>query len=429
MGDTDQGHSRQQNYSLSQNCYIYVSGGIPSMLGTPGTTLFAAAASEGIDRGFHVFNDELYQVSGATLEKVNQDGTRTDLGTIPGTARCIFANDGTDMFIVTGGTIYRFNTSLSTVTDSNFESPESISYLNSQFIYDGSGSRFMVSDVGDGSSINSVNIAAAESDPDKLNLTYTFDQYLYLMGSKTIEPWYNSGVGSPPFERVDTAMIQKGVGSIFSVANTDSFLYFLGDDLNIYQLKSTQVTNVSNAGIAKEITAMSKTDDAIGFTFNLEGMDFYYLAFPTGNKSFLYSETVDQWFTMTYLTDGDRHLASSYAFVYGKHLIADRRNGRVLEWSLDIQDEAGEVIQRRRILPNINGSMLKTPNTRLMMSSIEIEMQKGLGLATGQGSDPILMVEMSFDGGHTWDTIYSLRSGEGGVFDGKVKADTMRSFY
>lgn len=428
VGGTDEGRSKQQSSELSQNCYLYVSGDVPALHGTPGSTTFSAALSTSTDRGFHTFQGELHQVIGTNLEKIALDSVRTVLATIPGTGRCIFADDGTDMFIVTDGVVYRWNTSLSTIT-TNMESPNSVAYLNKKFFYDGSGGRFGVSEPGDGSDVQSDSFAEAESDPDDLLRVYTFDQKAYMMGAKTIEPWYDSGTGSPPVDRIDTGIIQKGLGAIYSVSQTDAFMYFLGDDLNVYQLTGSQVRSLANTGVAKEINLMSATSDAIGFCFNLEGLDFYCLTFPTGNKSFLYSEQLQEWITLSFGVSGDRHLANSYSFVYGRHLIADRRTGSVLEWSLDTYEDVGEVIQRRRIIPNINGTLLNAPGRRLLMDSIEVEMQKGLGLASGQGSDPILMLEMSFDGAQTWDIIYSLRSGEAGEFDGKVIAYNMHSFY
>jgi hypothetical protein len=206
-------------------------------------------------------------------------------------------------------------------------------------------------------------------------------------------------------------------------------MYFLGDDLNVYQITANQANNVGSPGIAKEINAFSDASDAIGFCFNLEGQDFYYLTFPTGGQSFLYCETTDLWTTLTYSTDGERHLASSYAYVYGKHLIADRRNGRVLEWDMSAQDDNGDVLQRRRILPPISGATLGSDGKRVLMSRLELLMQVGLGLATGQGSDPIIMIEMSMDGGHSWETIQNLRFGRAGDFLTKVEAYHMESFY
>lgn len=429
IGPTDQVHSVQQDAQLTQNYYVYLSENGPALQGTPGSQNFSDPVSLAAARGSHVFNEELYVLSGTTLEKVAEDGVRTTIGTIPGSGFSIIRDDGTDMFIVTEGKVYRFNTSLTDVSSGNFESPNGVAYINRQFIYDGTGNRYGVSDVGDGSIIIPDNYGEAESDADKLLRTYVFGERLRLMGAETIEIQWNSGEGSPPFEKVDGAIAQKGLGAVYSVAQTDKFMYFLGDDLNIYQMLGNQVENIASPGISKDINEMSDASDAIGFSFNLEGQDFYYITFATGNKSYLYAEVTGIWSTMTFGVNGDRHLASSYAKVYKKHLFVDRRNGRVLEWKLSLNEDNGEVIQRRRVLARIDGEMLGAPGKRLLMSSIEFQMQKGMGLPSGQGSDPILMIEMSFDGGQSWDTIQNERTGEAGEFDGKVKEDNMHSFY
>ena len=429
IGPTDQVYSKQQDNQLTQNYYAYMSEDEPSLQGTPGSRLFVDYDTFGIDRGFHVFNEVLYQVSGIQLDRINSDQTRTNIGSIPGTGRCIFADDGIDMFIVTGGDVYRYNTSLTLLTDPDFESPTGVAYINRSFLYDGSGYRWVASEIGDGSDVQQRNYDEAASNPDDLVIPYTFEDRVYFFCLRSIEPWWNSDEGDPPFSPIDTAVIQKGTSAPYSVANSDRFIYFLGDDLNVYQLRSNQIRNIANPGINKEIAGFSETGDAIGFCFNLEGQDFYYITFPTGDKSYLYSETTNVWTSMTYSAANERHLASSYAYVYGKHLIADRRNGRVLEWDLDLNEDNGDVIQRRRILPRIDGAMLGEPGKRVQMSRFELLMQKGVGLATGQGEDPIIMVELSFDGGESWQTIQNLRFGRAGQFMQKVEAYAMDTFY
>lgn len=428
VGPTDQVQARDQDYQLSQNYYAYPSEAGIALHGTPGTTLFSATFTSGADRGFHVFNNQLYQVSGETLELIAEDSTRTQLGTIAGTGRCIFADDGIDMFIVTGGVVYRYNTSLSTVTDTDLESPKGVAYINKTFIYDGNGNRWVASEVGDGSDIRTDNYAEAESNPDDTTLVYAFEERLYILCEKTIEPWTYTGEGAPPLTVIDTAVIQKGTKAPYSVANTDSYMYFLGDDLNIYQMRGNQVRNISNSGIAEEINAMTATNDAIGFCFNLKGLDFYYITFPTGNRSFLYSEAAQQITTLSYGVSGDRHLASSYAYVYGKHLVADRRNGRVLEWDWNENTDNGDVLQRKRIFPPVTGEMMGVPGKRLQMSRIELEMAAGVGTATGEGYDPEIIIEVSTDGGHSWERLENAHLGKAGEFDQKVEAYHLKQF-
>lgn len=432
VGPTDQVQSRDLDHQLSQNYYAYPSEVGVALQGTPGGSLFSEFANAAPDRGFHVFNNILYQVSGNTLERVNANGTRDDLGTITGEGRCIFADDGTEMFTVANGNVWRFNTALSQSADPDFESPKGVAYLNRQFIYDGNGHRWVSSEVGDGGDIRSDNYAEAESNPDDMTIPYTFEEKLYLFGEETIEPWWNSGVGAPPFQIVNTAVIQKGTKSPYSVCNTDKFIYFLADDLNVYQLRGNQTRSISNQGFAEAVNKISRENgvsDAIGFCFNLKGANFYYITFPAGNKSFLYSQGANQWTSMSFGVNGDRHLASSYAFVYGKHLIADHRTGRILEWDWDLNEDNGEVIQRRRVYPPFTSKTLGLPaGKRLQMNRVEIEMATGLGTAAGAGFDPEIDIEISTDSGHSFETLNTVSIGQAGEFDLKVEAYHTKTF-
>ena len=59
--------------------------------------------TEGADRGANRMAEGLYQVKGTSLCKITSDGSHYLLGTIPGSKRCIFANDGINLFIVVPG--------------------------------------------------------------------------------------------------------------------------------------------------------------------------------------------------------------------------------------------------------------------------------------------------------------------------------------
>ena len=67
----------------------------------------------------------------------------------------------------------------------------------------------------------------ADSIPDKLVRDYAFNQTIYRFGTKTTEPGYNSGVGSPPIASIIGQALSVGLGAINSVANTDSYIYSL----------------------------------------------------------------------------------------------------------------------------------------------------------------------------------------------------------
>lgn len=428
VGPTSQNRARQFSSAFTKNFYIEITEAGDSILHPfLGTKIFSDKVSQGDDRGSHVLKGELYIVTGSILEVVSESGVRTNLGIIAGESRCIFADDGQDLMITAGGIVYKFDTLLNRQNDPDFENPNSVTYLNSRFIYDGNLNRFGVSEVLDGGNIDALNYGSAESSSDDIVRTYAFDQKLYLFGERTIEPHYNTTTGSPPYERIDTAIMQKGLGAIYSLSNTDLFMYFVGDDRQIYQLKGASVRHISTTSIDHEIQGFNKTDDAIGFCFTMQGQEWYFLTFPNANVTFLYSETNDLWVKLSFGVNNDRHQAGSYQFVYGKHLVTDHSDGTVYEWDIDTFTDDSQVIQRQRILPVISGERIKAPGKRLQMSRVELLMERGVGNA--DQTDPIVMVEVSMDGGRSWETIKYLSVGQAGEFLTKIEYYHIESFY
>lgn len=55
-------------------------------------------------------------------------------------------------------------------------------------------------------------------------------------------------------------------------------------------------------------------------------------------------------------------------------------------------------------------------NANVFLSDLEIYLQSGVGLTTGQGSDPVLMVQLSKDSGHTWGPEFTLPMGKIGQY-------------
>ena len=60
---------------------------------------------------------------------------------------------------------------------------------------------------------------------------------------------------------------------------------------------------------------------------------------------------------------------------------------------------------------------------------MEFIMEKGVGLITGQGEDPKIMVEASYDGGRTWSPGTWMRIGRMGDFNIRAEWYSMKSFY
>lgn len=400
-----------------------LTGAESSLTSWPGLKSFYSGT--GVNRGMHVFASELYKVTGNTLYKISSLGVATSLGTISGGGRCVFADDGTNMIITTGGDGYQLTgTTLTQITDTDFQNGNSVTYLNQQMIYDGNGGQFQVSDVGDPDSLQPNNFATAESAPDNTIRVFSFKERVYVFGTATIETWYNSGVGNPPFARVNGGTMNVGLAAVHSVQATDEYCYFLGDDRRVYRFSSHQPQNITSIGISHQLDLIGDVSNAHSSIVSVEGQSFYILT--AGNKTFAFNEDSGAWFNLSTNADEDKYVGESFVECYGKRLCAD--GGNVLELDLDTYTDNGAVKIQERIIGPITSKDLGLGHSRVVMSRLWLHMQAGVGIISGQGSRPQLMVSASFDGGQSFtneDDVLIGRQGQGNI---RVKWDNMRSF-
>jgi len=360
-----------------------------------GSTSFAGGS--GGNRGIFAHQGVLYKLNGTTLSSVDAGGTYTTLGTIPGSGRAVFDGLGSTLIITADGIAYTWDgTTFSTGTDTDFESPDTVTVVNSQAIYDGTGGRFGVSDVGLPLTINPLNYATAESKADDLLRPYAYSNIVYMFGTEAIEQWWNSGTGNPPFDRVEGGLINIGLGATYSVASDDKGVYFFGADDQAYYLLGGVPTPLLPREIVREISGFETTDDALGWTMSVDSQWFYVLKFFTADRTFIFPKG-GQWFELSSGTEGGRYVGDGHAFVFGKHLIADE-DGGILELDLDTYTEAGATIRRERILSPIHGGLFGQPGKELEISYLRLVGKTGTGTLTGQGETPQIILQYSQDG-------------------------------
>lgn len=419
-GGTYQHKSRPLTKQLTRNWWPQVQGTQKArsdyiLQSFYGLNLFKAQSGNS-DRGMLVNQGRLYKVTDNTLYEVNILGTHTSLGTIPGSYRCMMRAIGSQVIINNGsGLVFVWNgTTLTQVTDPNIGLPRGVAVINNQAIYDaGSGQGFDVSDVGAPGTINGLNNASAESFSDDLLIPYAYRETLYLMGRETIELWYNSGQGNPPFDKIQGAIINMGLGAIHSVADMPDFLFFFGADKQFHSLTpgtSAVDTVISNPAMAKEFQDYLATDDCIGWTMQLEGQWFYVATFPNQDTTWVYP-VGGEWFQWGSSATG-RIRANSYAYVFGKHLVAEYNTGNLFELDPEVYTDNSEAIIRTRDSAPIHSGMIGADNKEFEINSFELVLETGVGLIEGQGSDPQIMLSVSRDGGKSFGTERFLRIGK-----------------
>ncbi len=399
VGGSNQSRSRPISSQRSINLYPEVT---PegkqqaALLSWPGNLLWKQGAAATSCRGMYAWAGNLYKVTGTTLYKYDTDANETSIGTIYGTARCEFTSDANRLVIVTAGTVYECDGSAVTnITAGSLDTPIAAAFLNARYLFNGDNGAWDYSDIDDPSSID--GSYTAESAGDELVRVYTFNQIIYLFGEKTIEPWQDSGVAADPFVRVDGGIMQKGCASGYAITNTDSYVYFLGDDRQIYRLSGYQVQPVTNSGVSHFLETAVTVSDAVAWTVYLDGQDFVIFQFPTADKTYAFSETTGAWFELSTGLEYGRHRINSYAYFDGKHLIGDVDSGSIFEMNLTTYTDNGAAFVRQRDSQSLSAAMLGKPGQRMRMRRAELICETGVG--NSDIANPRVAFSASYDGG------------------------------
>ena len=93
----------------------------------------------------------------------------------------------------------------------------------------------------------------------------------------------------------------------------------------------------------------------------------------------------------------DSYRVGSSTAAWNRIIMQDAITGKIYEPSLDAFNEDGETIAIEITLPTLEAS-----RARVTMYTFEVYCETGVGLNSGQGSDPQIMMMYSDDGGRTW---------------------------
>ena len=253
---------------------------------------------------------------------------------------------------------------------------------------------------------------------DDVVCAFSDHRELWLFGTKSTEIWYNSGSGSPPFDRKIDEILERGISAAASIAAEDNTLFWLDDRKMVVKADGYRPAVISTREIDYQIAQYSDVLDAIGFTYSQEGQTFYVLTFPTGNATWVYDAATGEWHQRTSYPSpyNNRWRANCYAYFDGKHLVGDHSNGKIYELDLDTYADDGNIIKAIR-----TGAAVHEKRHLLFHNTLELEFEAGVGLVSGQGSDPTVMLRWSDDGGHTWSNEHWKAIGKIGEYSKRAR--------
>jgi len=390
----------------------------------PGLRLLQTVGTGPI-RGMQAYGGNGYVVSGDSLYKIDSNYTVTLLGVVAlGATPVSMANNGIQLFVACDGPSFVYNattTAFAEIVDGDFPGALTVSYLDGFFVFIEPDSQRVWSTVlNDPLSIDPLDFASAEGDPDNLISSINNHSELWLFGTNSVEVWYNAGTAGFPFQRIQGAFNEIGCAATFSVAKMDNAVFWLGADARgkgiVYRANGYSGMRVSTHAIEWQIQQYSTISDAIAYTYQQDGHSFYVLSFPTANATWVYDVATQVWHERAGFLNGQftRHRSNCQMAFNGLVIVGDYQNGFVYAFDLDRYSDHQRIqkwLRSWRALPTGTNNLKRTAH-----HSLQLDCESGTGINDGQGSDPQMMLRWSDDGGHTWSQEHWSNTGKIGQY-------------
>jgi hypothetical protein len=429
----------------------------------PGLRLLATIGNGPI-RGLWDFSPDAttaFVVSGNELYKIDATYTATLLGTIAGTGPVSMADNGTQLFVAANGPSYIYNNTtnvFSQITDPDFPGAVTVAYLDGYFVFNEPNSqKVWVTSLLDGLSIDPLDFASAEGTPDLLTSLVVNNREVWLLGTNSIEIWYDAGTPDFPLARIQGASNEIGCAAPYSVAKADNSVFWLGSDTRgrgvIYRSNGYTGIRASNHSIEWQIQSYGNISDAVAYTYQQDGHTFYVINFPSADKTWVYDITTQSWHERAGWVNGvfTRHRSNCQMSFNNEIIVGDFENGNIYAFDLDVNSDNGQIqkwLRSWRALPSGTNNLKRTAQ-----HSLQLNCESGVGLngidptdnvqwffytssgdqlvtssgdflmfspPTVEGANPEVMLRWSDDGGHTYSNEHWATMGRIGNYGFRV---------
>ena len=388
-----------------------------------------ASVGLGPIRGLWAFNGYMYVVSRDKLYKVDTSYNVTTIGTVSGTSGQVsMADNGTQLFVACNGPSYIYNATtdvFAQITDADFPGAGTVGFLDGYFVFNEPNSqRIWVTALLDGSSVDPLDFASAEGAPDGVVGIMVDHRQLWVLGTNSVEVWYNSGNADFPLSRIEGAFNELGCVAAYSIAKMDNSIFWLGQDARgqgiVYRANGYTGQRISTHAIEWQIQSYVTISDAIGYTYQQDGHSFYVLTFPTANKTWVYDAATQAWHERAGFSAGEftRHRSNCQVFFNDEVIVGDYENANIYAFDLEDYSDNGATqkwLRSWRALPQGQNNLKRTAQ-----HTLQLDCESGVGLNLGQGSDPQVMLRWSDDGGHTWSSEHWVSIGKIGQYGRRV---------
>jgi hypothetical protein len=273
--------------------------------------------------------------------------------------------------------------------------------------------------------------ALKDSSSDNLVTLMENNRELWLIGERTSEVWYDAGGANFAFSRIPGVAPQIGCSASQSIARLGSSLVWLGASERgqniVIKTEQYSYIDISSRAVETAIASYPLISDAIGFVYEEDGHLFYVLTFPTADKTWVYDQTASeaagtpQWHERASFDPATgvfhRFKGNCFANYQNIRVVGDFQAQSGYQMSREFYADGDTPLVALRRSPHV---WSKENRKRIFHASIQIEFAPGVGLQTGQGSNPQAMLRWSDDGGATFGTEHWTSIGAAGRYQNRA---------
>ena len=278
-------------------------------------------------------------------------------------------------------TIYALNFTQIPSSDGAFTGGNTVDIVDNYFVYNRPNTQQWAASDALSPITQSNSFASKDGAPDNLVALIVDHREVYLMGEASSEVWVDAGTSPFPFQRIPGTSTQHGIAAPFSLARVgNSFAYVSRNSrgqAQIMQMNGYIPQRISTHAV--ENTLLNQyIDDAIAWTYQLEGHENYVVSFPSLNLTWAYDVTTSMWHKWLYNNDNNqyqRHRGNCSAVFQGMVLVGDYSNGKIYELDTNNYTDDGQNIRRLRRAPHLVSDL-----QRQYFNELQIQFQPGVGV-------------------------------------------------
>jgi hypothetical protein len=378
---------------------------------TPGLTLLATAApalGNGWRQLWYASNNQLYGVCGASVYAISSAWALSFLGEIQSTSGYVAMIDNGDYLVIVDGSAFGWTVKLAdntfnAITDSAFLGSNTLGFVDGYLVFNSPGTKEWYISLVNEINFDATDFATKSGYSDLLAGIGVTKRYVYLFGQQTTEVWFDAGDTPFPFDRLPGVFMQYGCASYASIAQMDGDLYWMAQSPQgkAFVVRSQQFSaqQISTFALDNEMQSYPDLDQAIGFTYQIEGHFFYVLIFPESDITWQFDLSTQQWNQLAWI-DGNgnlhRHRANCYANAYGSPVVGDWENGNLYLWDQNAYTDNGNPIPRIRSFPHGVDDASNRIHYREFIANMEV------GNGVGDNSEVPVFLRWSNTRGASW---------------------------